>query len=195
MGVETGVDRAQDQRLLGATLVIFRGQQDGVLVSFEASGLREATLNGRDLLALPIPDALLWLQRRHFFRAIIPYGLPIKCEVTLPDGDTHWFEVINLSVRGIALLDKSGRLRFWGRTGQVFENSRLDLAGFENERLNLEIRGKIETSDEDARTPTMRVGFAFRDVGSGLEAKIQRLLHELEFRARKERYHVDFRDL
>lgn len=192
LAVETGVERVMVERLLAAEQVAFSGLLDGIQARFLVSGLREATLNGCDLLALPIPEALFWLQRRHYFRAFIPHGMRIRCRLILPDGESHYFDVVNLSVRGIALLDKSGRLRFWGRTGQVFEDCQLELEGFETDRLDLEIRGKLETSDEGARTPTLRVGFAIRNISPTLEAKIQRLLHELEIKARKERHHLDF---
>ncbi|QSA97339.1 flagellar brake protein [Methylococcus sp. EFPC2] len=193
LALDAGTERPTIERMLQAEPLVLDGLLDGIQAHFEVRGIREATLDGQDLLAAPIPESLFWLQRRNFFRAFIPYGTEVKCRVTLPDGEIHDFDVVNLSIRGIALVDKTGRLRYWGRPGQVFEDCRLDFPGFESERLDLEIRGKLETSDQDARQPTVRVGFSFRKVGPALEAKIQRLLHDLETRARKERVHLDFR--
>jgi len=192
IAVETGAGPDDTKPLLQAKQVVFSGRVDGIAVKFEVGMVREATLDGYNLLAAPIPDALLWLQRRQYFRAFIPHDMPIKCQISLPNEEYHWFDVINLSVRGIALLDKSGRLRFWGRTGQVFEHCRLDLPNFETERFDLQIRSKLETSAEATRAPTLRVGFSFLEIHPRLEAKIQRLLNELEIKARTERFHLDF---
>ena len=59
--------------------------------------------------------------------------------------------MLNISLMGLALLDRSGRLEYWGRVGQVFSNCRLLLDDFRDEPVSLEIRNKREHRLGEAR--------------------------------------------
>jgi c-di-GMP-binding flagellar brake protein YcgR len=58
-----GLDSINEQ-LLNAKKVIFVAQFDGITVKFSANSITKAKYHGEPVFAVPIPDDLLWLQRR-----------------------------------------------------------------------------------------------------------------------------------
>lgn len=153
---------------------------NGADVRFTSSRLREATLNGQDVLAAPIPKALVWVQRRETYRVSLPRSAPVLCRVPLPNDDIGEFEVLNISLLGLALLDKSGRLDYWGRVGQVFGNCNLLIDRMRDSPVSLEIRNKRNTARGQNRTAATRVGFAFRAMSRDFSRHLQRYVAALE---------------
>jgi c-di-GMP-binding flagellar brake protein YcgR len=169
-----------NQKLLNAKGVVFSAQLNGVETQFKADKLIDARLQGQAVLAAPIPTAVYWLQRRKLYRVPIPHYMMVKCKVPLPNEEIAEFTVLNVSLMGLALLDKAGHFRLWGRVGQVFENCRLYLQGFEEETFALEIRNKLDTASINERDTSMRVGFEFKNISRSFEPKLQKFMYEVE---------------
>jgi c-di-GMP-binding flagellar brake protein YcgR len=187
LALEINGEKQVNEKLLAATRIGCSSQVNGIECHFELGKLKEATLHGQNLFAAEFPASLFWQQRRRFYRVPIPYSAVLKCKVTLPNEEVQEFEVLNLSVLGLALLDKSGQLRTWGRIGQTFRRCKLYTAGLEDEEFSLEIRNKVETTRSNDRNHAVRVGFAFQDTTRSFEVKIQKLMYEMERELRQER--------
>jgi c-di-GMP-binding flagellar brake protein YcgR len=167
-------------QLCEAALLSFSASVQGADVRFACARLREATLDGQEVLAAPIPAALIWVQRRENYRISLPRAAPVLCRVPLPNDEIAEFEVLNISLLGLALLDKSGRLDYWGRVGQVFGNCALLIDGLREERVSLEIRNKRNTARSQGRSAVTRVGFAFRDISRSFARRLQHYVAALE---------------
>lgn len=179
------VPGAEHARMLSADELSFSAVVNGADVRFKAERIQEATLNGKDVLAVPIPDALTWIQRRESYRVSVPRAPVVLCRIPLPNDEVGEFEVLNISLLGIALLDRSGRLDYWGRVGQLFCNCRLLIDGLRDESVSLEIRNKRNTTGSQMRRPSTRVGFAFRHVTRTFARNLQRYVAALERESRR----------
>ena len=185
LALEADKSQGLNERLFAAKELELSAEVNGADVRFTADRIDEAILNRQNVLAVPIPKSIFWMQRRESYRVPVFKSMLMNCRVPLPNDEIGEFQVLNISLLGLALLDKSGRLDFWGRIGQVFGNCRLLMDGFENERFALEIRNKLGTSGSQDRPSSTRVGFAFRDVSRIFVKKLQRFIFDLEREKRR----------
>jgi c-di-GMP-binding flagellar brake protein YcgR len=186
VGLDVSTNPAANRRLLQSGAADCETMVQGVEAHFRLRGIQAATLNGEDLIAAEIPDSLFWLQRRSYYRVVIPPGRFLKCRVTLPNGEITDFSVLNVSLVGIALLDSSKLLWQWGREGQLLGPCWLRSPGMEEEEFALEVRNKVETTRINEFRTNIRVGLAFRGMGHQYEIKLQKLIFELEREWRRE---------
>ncbi|BBA34155.1 flagellar brake protein YcgR [Methylocaldum marinum] len=167
-----------NRQMLAAPRVVFRGQVDGIQSSFVLTGLIEANLNEQTVLAAAIPDALYWRQRRKFYRATIPVAMPAKCVVSL-DGQPAEFGIADISVSGLALIDKICRLGDAYPVGHILEECRLILPGHGETMLGLELRNKAAVTWGNSPIG-QRVGCLFRGAGRNFEARLQKFIYDVE---------------
>lgn len=184
--VDPSVNGERNRQLLAAGRARCETQVNGIEAGFDLHGLREATLDGRQLFVAAIPETLFWLQRRAYYRVTIPIGRSVRCQAHLLGEGQLEFAVHNLSLVGMALLDGSGLLRQWGRAGQILKPCRLLVAGLDDEDFALELRNKIEPLRREDLLSATRVGLAFRGIGRGFEIKLQKYIFELEREFRRE---------
>lgn len=184
LALDPSANKSLNNRLLGADGVSFTAQVNGVTSRFSVSKIGEATLNGQSVFAVPIPESLFWLQRRRFYRVPIPYSMIVKCQIPLEGGEIGEFGVSNLSLRGLALIDRSDRIGRSIEIGHVFQNCRLDLPIFGAEQFALELRNKLETA-ADVHHTGLRLGFAFHGISRNFEIHMQKFMYELEIQKKQ----------
>lgn len=105
------LDPAQSEtmndRALKAERPVVTAQLDRVKVQFPLPGLESVNDGGNTVLAAPLPQTLLRLQRREFFRLEIPATPILHCQLTIarPDGSPllEEFRVLDLSGGGVCL--------------------------------------------------------------------------------------------
>jgi c-di-GMP-binding flagellar brake protein YcgR len=187
IALDPSPDASVNQRLLGAGTLLFAAQVNGVETQFSVDKLIDARLQGQTVLAAPIPTAMFWLQRRKLYRITVPRYMGVKCRMPLPNEQLAEFPVLNVSLTGLAILDKAGHFRMWGRVGHVFDDCRLYLSGFEDEIFSLELRNKLDTSIGNERDSGVRVGFEFKETSRSFEPKLQKFMYEAERELKTER--------
>jgi c-di-GMP-binding flagellar brake protein YcgR len=184
LALDLSANKSLNDRLLEADGISFSAQVDGIMARFLVGRCNEATLNGQSVFAIPIPESLYWLQRRRYYRVPIPYSMILKCQVPFANGQMGEFSVLNVSLLGLALMDRSGQLDSGVEIGDVFVGCKLDLPGLSDERFALEVRNKLETA-ADAHHTGLRVGFAFRGISRNFEVHMQKFMYELEIQKKQ----------
>lgn len=181
LALASGNDQNINRTLLDADYVSFHSQMNGIEVRFQADKIIEARLHGRDVLAVPIPSSLLWLQRRQYYRLPVPYSMFFKCRLSISGEEIiDSFDVSNVSLIGLSLQDDSDRLSSSGLAGKIIRNCRLELAGFEKELFSLEIRHRQERPRAEQPIPSIHVGFKVQDSSPTFEKNMQKFLFQLE---------------
>lgn len=83
-------------------------RHDKVKLQFLVTGLSEDRFEGRTVFSAPLPETLLRLQRREYFRLNTPITRPLVCDITLRRGDgvseRLSVNVVDISAGGIAML-------------------------------------------------------------------------------------------
>ena len=76
---------------------------DKVRVQFIPRDLKTATHEGRAAFRAPLPDSVLRLQRREYYRLTMPVTQRLACRIPQPDGHLVEVESVALSGGGLAV--------------------------------------------------------------------------------------------
>jgi c-di-GMP-binding flagellar brake protein YcgR len=183
--LDTSRDAELNRRALGAGSVICAAMQDRIRIQFALHGLREIVDDSRPAFAAALPNALLRLQRREYYRLTTPKAQPIKCHIPISTGEHHYAEavVIDISGGGIALMAPPEGVHFGA--GMEFQNCRVDLPGVGTVITTLRIRSVFDMTLRNGSV-TRRAGCQFDDLPGSMLTLIQRYIIRVE-RERKAR--------
>ncbi|HUO44414.1 MAG TPA: flagellar brake protein [Burkholderiales bacterium] len=168
------------QKILRAQHAMCVASEDGVGIKFPVAGLKLHSHQGSAALAAPLPDSLLRMQRREFYRAACPLGESIKCRVPATvDNKASRVEVVvlDISCGGIALLDNQPQVSF--EKAAQFRGCEIDLPGVGMIVSDLVVCDSFEITLKN-NTVSRRSGCRFLNVTPAMAGMIQRYIMQLE---------------
>lgn len=192
--IDPPADPEGARQLLTAEHVTFVAFVDNIKMQFAAHGLVAASWNGRPALRIRLPESVLRLQRREFFRVRPPMSKPAVCLIPYDPPEQaqekakkkaqakqHYesLRVVDLSVGGLALLACPQALNL--PRGQKIEGCFLDLPGVGSINLSVVIRNLDPIVRDDMR----RLGCEFADLSPASRMALQRYVNKVEVEARK----------
>ena len=184
--VDYGADADANQRALQSRRIMFVAVQDRIKIQFAAESLQPARLGGREVFRMALPQTLLRLQRREYFRIATPVTRPLVCAIppqseleSAPERVT----IIDISCGGIAVLDSSQPS--YVETGMRLNGCRIALPELGAVATDLVIRSTYELTFRNG-AKHRRAGCEFADMRERDRALIQRYINRLE-RERKDR--------
>lgn len=161
---------------------------DRIKMQIRLPALLAASHQGRNVLAAPIPEAILRLQRREFFRLEPPLAHPIHCKLatSVAAGTPQTFEMAlaDISGGGVCLIGPVENAEHFPRDA-LFQHCRLEIPGEGVIQVNLRVRKTIEMSDRNGRH-SLRIGCEFVNLPGARLAFIERYITRIE-RERKAR--------
>lgn len=186
------LDLAQADELNNATQnarqITLTANLDRVKIQFRLPPMTEQLVSGRKALAAPLPQTILRLQRREFFRLEPSLTHPVLCQIAMaqPDGSLKTFEwsVADISGGGLSLNVPTSLVGDCQRD-TLFKNSRLDIPDEGVLLVNLRVRKTVEFSAENG-LHHLRVGCEFVELPGSRLAMIERYIARIE-RERKAR--------
>ncbi len=156
-------------------------------MQFTLPYVRQVTHNGRPAFEAPLPERVLRLQRRDYFRLTAPVAQPMKCKLSLTeeDGKQRVIEaqVLDISGGGIAIMSPPRGFDFV--VDQVFESCEVDLPDLGTIRAALRVRNAFEITLRNG-TKVKRSGCQFVNLPSSMLSRIERYIMKVE-RERKAR--------
>jgi flagellar brake protein len=178
--LDRSIDRDQHRRVLAASRVSCETSLDKIRILFKVENPREITYEGSVAVGVDIPETLVRLQRREFYRMETPVTNPVKLVLSLPEelgGGSATLPLADISCGGIAFMDN--KLVLGDAMGRTFENCRLDLPDVGPVVTSLEIRNMHDVTllnNKSAR----RYGCMFVGISRGNLANVQRYITKLE---------------
>lgn len=178
------LDGAQNEalnlRLCSGVNVNFSTSLNGVRISFSASKMALSLFEQRPALKLAMPQELIRLQRRDYFRIMMPIANPVYCVIPpSPELNEEQLRatVIDLSCGGVALAENEGKLCM--QIGDVMPDCRLLLHEVGPLVVTLEVCNSAEITLHNGVHKT-RLGCRFIDIPANLPAVLQRYVLNLE---------------
>lgn len=160
---------------------------DKVRIQFILRGFAKTELDGRPAFRVALPDEVLRLQRREFYRLVTPIARPLKCLVPIPlsDGNLHLHEaqVFDISGGGLGLSAPPEGIPF-GRDMRI-PDCRIELPEVGFVTGTLKVRSVFEITLRSG-TRTRRAGCEFINLPGPMMTLIQRYIIKVE-RERKAR--------
>lgn len=180
--LDCGVDEAINKKLTVNDHAIVKTDFQGITAQFSINNIRRARLKGNSCFACDLPDKVLWVQRREFYRVKIPLSMNVSCELIHGDNNRAVYPVLDVSTGGLALFDKNNELEL--EPGNLFHNSKLVLANEGESFINLEVRNHIQINQSDPAAGT-RCGCAFINLTGDFASTLQRFINLVDIELKK----------
>ncbi|MCG2578864.1 flagellar brake protein [Dechloromonas sp. XY25] len=169
--------------VLAARTITLVTNLDRIKIQIRLAPLEKQQYQGQPLLAAPLPEALLRLQRREFFRLEPPLSAPIFCKLathTEGSGAFRTFELplSDISGGGVCLTATVDMAHYFERD-TLFQNCRLELLGNSVILVNLRVRKAIELSERNGEH-SLRVGCEFINLSGARLGQIEHYIARVE---------------
>lgn len=178
--LDRSINREQNERIVRVGQVMCETYLDKIRILFRAGGLQELEFEGTAALAAQIPDSLIRLQRREFYRMPTPVTNPVPAIVPMPvdlGGGNASFPLADISCGGVALLDSKMMLN--STIGQTFTGCRIELPEIGTVTTSLQVRNALDVTMLNNKT-SRRIGCMFVDISRANMAAVQRYITRLE---------------
>ena len=178
--IDRSIDREQNRRILARGECSCETSLDKIRILFKLGGLRETEFEGTPALVAEIPESMVRLQRREFYRMEAPVTNPVRVVVPMPPemgGGTQVFSLSDISCGGIAILDN--KLLLGEVSGATFPGCRIELPEIGPVTTSLQVRNIMNVTLLNNKT-SRRVGCQFVDISRGNLANVQRYITKLE---------------
>lgn len=178
----------QFKQALNAQQTTLSTMVDRVKIQLRLGALQSLPLDGRPVLAGNLPERMLRLQRREFFRIETPRLPPLRCKLARQhaDGRAEAFEfpLYDISGGGLCLTGPIGHAEKFS-LGELFADCRLEIPGESILSVNLRVReiSRVETISGEQQ---LRLGCEFVNLPGTRLTLIERYITRLE-RERKVR--------
>lgn len=181
------LDASSDEMLnrlaVRADWLLCVAKQDGVDVRFECGPLEMIEFEGRPALRAALPEWVLRLQRREFFRVPTLISQPAIC--TAYEAEERRgieYTISDMSLGGVGLADEKEQRPV--KVGDVWAGCQIDLPGFGRFTVDLEVRNIVQCPRAGGRGGGQRIGLAYRNLSPSDEAVVQRYINHLQLRGR-----------
>lgn len=175
--LDRGPDEAMNRRLLASERLLAVTQHDRVRVQFSSRRATQVLYQDREAFSIPVPEQLLRLQRREYYRLPAPTMRPPRCHITLPGHERVEARILDISCGGLAVVGLPPGLT--AEAGTRFGECRLELPDVATLNVALEVRNVFDMTLRNGQR-TRRCGCAFVNAPESVLAQIQRYIIRVE---------------
>ena len=180
--LDCSADPAANERLLRSGRLLVSGHLDHVPIHFTAPSAQRAIFQQAPALEVPLPPAIVRMQRREFYRVRVAATRGLHCELPpavdgMPPAQPvpAWARVANISCGGMNLMGHPA-IAQW-TPGAVLTGCRLVLPDADVLAFDMEV---VHVAP-DARRPTIaRAGVRFMELDADMRTRLQRYVTNLE---------------
>ncbi len=170
------------QRFVDSDNVSFETALEQIRILFFVKKVEACQYAELPAFKIAVPETLIRLQRREYYRVPTPLVSPVSCNITIPQlstSETRSINVVlqNVSGGGIAIIDEHGVLD--QTIGRIYKHCRIDLPGGTLVVASLEIRNVQEIRLPNGKH-VRRLGCLFVDLPHAMLAAVQRYITKLE---------------
>lgn len=146
-------------------------------IEFELTSPKQAKLAGKLVFVSQLPENLIRMQRRQFFRVTIPNSISAVCYFQTADKNIK-MEIHDISIGGLSIMI-IGDFPLPFEMYNVYEKCEVQLSIGNNLKLDLEVRNHLK-KPPIRKKPVIQVGFAFRNISEAEMNQIQRFIFNIE---------------
>lgn len=175
---DLGRDLQVVDRAIASGRLLCDTQLDKIKVQFQIDHLVLTDYENLPALRAPLPGVLLRLQRREYYRLVVPFTEDVFCAIPLESGRSINARVIDISGGGLAMMISPANSPF--APGVNFRNCSLTLPGTLSPiKFDLEVRNLFRIAQRDGRE-MVRAGCQFLNMPIPIANQIQRYILRAE---------------
>ena len=171
--LDYGANETLNRKLLDSANVIFVTTHEKVKVKFSVNQITKTSFNGRDAFRIKLPESLLKLQRREYYRVITSIFNPLKVTFVKADGTRIEASISDISLGGVGLMNLPSSTV--SEPGTRFTGCRILLPEIGVVTASIEIRNVFDVTLRSG-AKSRRFGCAFLDIPASMQALIQRYI-------------------
>jgi c-di-GMP-binding flagellar brake protein YcgR len=171
-----GGSEISNRKLMQSDRNFFVCSPHGVKNQFMTGPIYETIYKKRPAFSTRLPDHYTRLQRREFFRMVLPMTRRPPCIIRREEGPTMQLSVVDISIGGIAAELPGGKLPF--ENGQVLPRARIELKGIGTLEVDLEVRNSSEV--QRGGKVSGRIGCQFAKLSHTMEHQLQRFITDVQ---------------
>ena len=178
--LDRSIDAEQNLRILAAKRISFETTLDKIRILFASDDVTETIFERRAALQMALPESLVRLQRREFYRMATPLTNPVRATVPLPQelgGGSAVFPLADISCGGIAVL--ANKFMLGNTIGVNYPSCRIDLPDIGTVTTTLQVRNSLDLTLLNNKT-NRRLGCHFLGISGANLAMVQRYITKLE---------------
>jgi len=171
-------DLERNQLVLLSDKLVCKTKCKNIQVEFTLGKIKSITHNGSEAFLCNVPNTILYLQRRDFYRLTIPLGDKISCKI--PGSSS--IELVDISTGGIGINQKDLSI-----SHELFECSyrcEIDFGEIGIITFGIELKSKRKIKLHN-NTDAIKLGYKFIDLQTPDNAKIQRYIHSVDVRKKQ----------
>lgn len=177
MWLEIGPFPPENERLLLSEQFTFVSVHQNVKVQFVAHHVENALFENTKAFYLKLPDYLLRIQRRDYFRQSAPPGAPIKCIIS---GRMREVPILDISCGGIGLQCSENEAELV--PGKTFEDCQIPLPGIGTVKVTIEVKSNIKFTARNS-VVQIRAGCQFINPSIPMQQLLNRYITRLQAEA------------
>ncbi len=172
-----------NQRILESDQISFETVLEHIRILFFATRVESCLFENLPAFSIEIPESLIRLQRREYYRVPTPVTNPLRCTIMVPQEDKTGaptkvvVTLKNVSGGGIAIVDENKLLD--NTIGRIYKDCQIDLPGGTLVIATLQIRNSMEITLTNGKT-IRRLGCLFVNLPKAMLAAVQRYITKLE---------------
>lgn len=188
--VDTGSLADDNKRILHSKKIIFISSHHQVKVQFVAHHIENALFNNGAAFHLPLPDSMLRIQRRDYFRLTTPVNNPLRCiiPVTPPAHPVQpgtliskrEVTIMDISVGGVALVCEEYDTEL--QPGKIYPDCKISLPDIGTVTATVKVKSAFEITLRNGLV-NKRVGCEFIYLNGDAAALLQRYVTHLQSKA------------
>lgn len=104
--LEQSPNEPDNQRVTGSNRLVFVSSHSQIKIQFDANQASSTSYQGYPAFYLPLPDSICRLQRREYYRLVVPPNEPLRCVIAAeksPKKQPREITIMDISVGGIGL--------------------------------------------------------------------------------------------
>lgn len=180
--LDAASDETINRRVEAAEQLICVTQLDRIKIQFAARGIQRIQHEGHDAFRVQVPDVMLRLQRREYFRLTAPSAHSLTCLIPMTIGGEHRdisveASVVDISGGGLSITIPSEGMVV--EPDMEFGNCRLMLPETGAIVTSLRVRNLFRITNRDGSI-TLRAGCEFTHLSSAMASTIQRYILKVE---------------
>lgn len=180
--LDAASDETTNRRVEAAEQLICVTQLDRIKIQFAARGIQRIQHEGHDAFRVQVPDVMLRLQRREYFRLTAPSAHSLTCLIPTTIGGEHReisveASVLEISGGGLSITIPSEGMVV--EPDMEFGNCRLMLPETGAIVTSLRVRNLFRITNRDGSI-TLRAGCEFTHLSSAMASTIQRYILKVE---------------
>lgn len=168
-----------NKKLLSAANIGFRTNFSGIKVAFEGSDITPVNHKGQAAFSILIPTALLWRQRRQFYRVKSPLSKASYLRLTVDDAMPVDLNLYDISISGFSVLSDDNKLNELLTNQKEFSGCRLILENTAEESISFKVR-QVIALNLNKPDKTKKIGCQFTAISPAFESSIQRYMQQIE---------------